>query len=76
VLTRAAEALPRGPVVLVAHGHISRVLGVRWIGLPVSSGASLLLDEAAPCVLGAEKGVPVIVHWNRPNPAPTEDNRT
>jgi probable phosphoglycerate mutase len=69
VLTRAARELPGGPVVLVAHGHISRVLGARWIGLPVAAGANLLLDEAAPCVLGAEKGVPVIVHWNRPNPA-------
>ncbi len=73
VLTRAAQALAHGPVVLVAHGHISRVLGARWIGLPVQGGASLLLDEAAPCVLGAQKGVPVIVHWNQPNPASEED---
>jgi broad specificity phosphatase PhoE len=73
VLTAAAKALPEGPVVLVAHGHISRVLGARWIGLPVQGGASLLLDEAAPSVLGAQKGVPVIVHWNRPNPASEED---
>lgn len=71
VLARAAAALTRGPVVLVAHGHISRVIGVRWIGLPVRAGGSFLLDEAAPCVLGAEKAVPVIVHWNRPNPATT-----
>ena len=35
VLTRAAAALADGPVVLVAHGHICRVLGARWIGLPV-----------------------------------------
>ncbi|HZZ95378.1 MAG TPA: histidine phosphatase family protein [Jatrophihabitantaceae bacterium] len=73
VLTRAAEALERGPVVLVAHGHISRVLGVRWIGLPVRAGAHFLLSEAAPCVLGAEKGVPVIASWNRPNPATSEE---
>ena len=33
VLTRARRALPRGPVVLVGHGHFSRVLGARWIGL-------------------------------------------
>jgi broad specificity phosphatase PhoE len=74
VLARAAEALPRGPVVLVAHGHMSRVLGVRWIGLPVQSGANFLLSEAAPCVLGAEKGVPVINRWNQPNPARSEEN--
>lgn len=69
VLHRAAQALPRGPVVLVSHGHFSRVLGARWIGLEVRAGEKLLLSEAAPCVLGAEKGVPVIVSWNRPNPA-------
>jgi broad specificity phosphatase PhoE len=74
VLARAAEAVPRGPVVLVAHGHISRVLGARWIGLPVPAGANFLLSEAAPCVLGAEKGVPVINHWNQPNPATSEES--
>lgn len=74
VLARAATALADGPVVLVAHGHISRVIGARWVGLPVSGGANLLLDEAAPSVLGAEKGVPVIVHWNRPNPATSEED--
>jgi broad specificity phosphatase PhoE len=73
VLTRAAAALPDGPVVLVAHGHMSRVLGVRWIGLPVRAGAHFLLSEAAPCVLGAEKGVPVINRWNQPNPATSEE---
>lgn len=74
VLTRAADALARGPVVLVAHGHLSRVLGARWLGLEVGAGAHLLLAEAAPCVLGAEKGVPVIVRWNQPNPATSEED--
>lgn len=74
VLGKAAQTLPQGPVVLVAHGHISRVLGVRWIGLPVRAGANFLLAEASPCVLGAEKSVPVIVHWNRPNPATYEED--
>jgi broad specificity phosphatase PhoE len=69
VLTRAADALERGPVVLVGHGHFSRVLGARWIGLPVSSGGRLLLGTAAPSLLGAQYGVPVITRWNLPNPA-------
>ncbi|MCW2496607.1 histidine phosphatase family protein [Jatrophihabitans sp.] len=72
VLSRAAVALRRGPVILVAHGHISRVLGARWIGLPVSGGANLLLDEAAPCILSAQYGEPAIAGWNRPNPAIVE----
>jgi broad specificity phosphatase PhoE len=74
VLARAAEALSGGPVVLVAHGHMSRVLGARWIGLPATAGANFLLSEAAPCVLSAEKGVPVINRWNQPNPATSEEN--
>jgi broad specificity phosphatase PhoE len=69
VLGQAAEALRQGPVVLIGHGHFSRVLGARWIGLPVSGGANLLLGTAAPSVLGAQYGVPVIVRWNLPNPA-------
>jgi broad specificity phosphatase PhoE len=73
VLARAAEAVPRGTVVLLSHGHIGRAIGVRWIGLPVPAGANFLLYEAAPCVLGVQKAVPVIVHWNRPNPAFEED---
>jgi broad specificity phosphatase PhoE len=69
VLERAASALAEGPVVLVGHGHFSRVLGARWIGLPVAGGANLLLGTAAPSLLGAQYGAPVINRWNLPNPA-------
>jgi broad specificity phosphatase PhoE len=69
VLTRAAAALADGPVVLVGHGHMCRVLGARWVGLPVTGGAHFLLGTAAPSVLGAQYGEPVIVRWNLPNPA-------
>jgi broad specificity phosphatase PhoE len=69
VLARAAKALPEGPVVLVGHGHFSRVLGARWIGLPASGGAHLLLGTAAPSILGTQYGAPAIVRWNIPNPA-------
>lgn len=69
VLSRAAQHLADGPVVLVGHGHLSRALGARWIGLPVTGGANLLLGTAAPSVLGVDKGEPVIVRWNLPNPA-------
>jgi broad specificity phosphatase PhoE len=69
VLERANEALPDGPVVLVGHGHFSRVLGARWIGLPVSGGERLLLGTAAPSILGAQYGAAAIVRWNIPNPA-------
>jgi len=68
VLTRAAAALRNGPVVLVSHGHLTRVLGARWIGQPVAAGAHLLLDEASPCLLSAQYGQHVIARWNQPNP--------
>ncbi|HZC69137.1 MAG TPA: histidine phosphatase family protein [Jatrophihabitans sp.] len=68
VLTRAAKALLDGPVVLVGHGHFSRVLAARWIGLPAAGGAHLLLGTAALAVLGAQYGVPAIVRWNLPAP--------
>ncbi|WP_096305124.1 acid phosphatase [Jatrophihabitans sp. GAS493] len=68
VLAVAAQHAVDGPVVLVAHGHMSRVLGIRWIGLPITAGASFALDTAAPSMLGAQHEVPVIMHWNIPNP--------
>jgi probable phosphoglycerate mutase len=69
VLARAGAALADGPVVLVGHGHFSRVLGARWIGLPAAAGGNLLLGTAAPSRLGAQYGAPVIDRWNLPNPA-------
>lgn len=69
VLNRAATRLADGPVVLVGHGHFSRALGARWIGLPVSGGARLALSTAAPSILGADHGAPAITRWNMPNPA-------
>jgi broad specificity phosphatase PhoE len=74
VLVRARAALADGPVVLVAHGHISRVIGARWIALPAQAGANLALGTAAPSVLGFQYDEPVIVHWNLPNPATAEGN--
>ncbi|WP_375500825.1 histidine phosphatase family protein [uncultured Jatrophihabitans sp.] len=69
VLQRISGHLADGPVMLFGHGHFSRVLGARWIGLPAAGGASLLLGTAAPSVLGAEHGKPALVRWNMPNPA-------
>ena len=74
VLTRAIRSLPDGPVILVGHGHFSRVLGARWIGLPPAAGGNLLLGTAAPSLLGVQYGLPVIDRWNLPNPAAEERN--
>lgn len=57
---RAAE----GDVVLFAHGHVLRVLGARWAGLPAEAGAALALGTASLCDLGFERDNQVIWLWN------------
>jgi probable phosphoglycerate mutase len=64
VLARAVAAARGGDVALFSHGHFLRVLGARWIGLPVSDGALLRLDTATVCVLGYEHERRVLRTWN------------
>ncbi|MBS2965286.1 histidine phosphatase family protein [Actinocrinis puniceicyclus] len=54
-----------GDVVLVAHGHLLRVLAARWLGLPARAGAYFLLGTAALCALGFEHARPGISLWNQ-----------
>lgn len=58
-----------GDVVLVAHGHLLRVLTARWLGLPADHGKLFKLDTSTVSTLGTEHGEPVIARWNVP-PAP------
>jgi broad specificity phosphatase PhoE len=51
-------------VVLVAHGHILRALGARWVGEPVGAGRALALGTAAVCRLGWERNDRVLQLWN------------
>ena len=53
-----------GDVALVAHGHMLRVLGARWVGLPPEGGRMLALSTAALCVLGWERETRVLRSWN------------
>jgi broad specificity phosphatase PhoE len=62
VLARAAEA--DGDVVLVAHGHILRVVAARWLGLGPEGGALLALSPATLSVLGFERETHVVSSWN------------
>lgn len=59
-LVRSTE----GPVLAFCHGHFSRVLGARWIGLPAAAGAHLLLSTAALGRMGWERETPALVAWN------------
>jgi probable phosphoglycerate mutase len=69
MLARIRAALDAGPVITVGHGHFSRVLTARWLGLPVRNGALFVLGPASPCLLGSEHGQPAVHRWNVPNPA-------
>ncbi|MDF3298607.1 histidine phosphatase family protein [Streptomyces tropicalis] len=60
----AAFAETEGVVLLVAHGHLLRVLTARRLGLPPSQGALFQLATGTLCRLGTEHGRPVIAGWN------------
>ena len=55
-----------GDVVLVAHGHVLRVLTARYLGLEPAAGRLFRLDTGTYCTLGTEHGEPVITSWNVP----------
>ena len=60
-----ARALERpGLTVMVAHAHILRILAARWCGLPPSGGQIFTLHAASLSVLGHEREVQVIEHWD------------
>ena len=49
---------------LFSHAHFLRVLAARWIEQPATSGVRLLLDTGSVSVLGWEREVQAIKHWN------------
>lgn len=61
---RLLKKLPPGPILLFSHGHFSRVIAARYLGLPVQSGELLFLSVASLSILGQEHSRPVIQLWN------------
>jgi broad specificity phosphatase PhoE len=68
-LTRLIDRLRRleGNIALFSHGQFGRVLGARWIGLPVMQAQHFVLSTASVSILGyahhlAEE--PAILLWN------------
>ncbi|MCX6396510.1 MAG: histidine phosphatase family protein [Propionibacteriales bacterium] len=53
-----------GRVLTFGHGHESRALACRWLGLPVTDGRLFRLDTARVSVLGYERDSPVVARWN------------
>ena len=64
VLAEVVPVLDEGDVVLVGHGHFSRVLVARWIDLAATEGVRFAMDSASWAVLGHERGVPRCDHVN------------
>jgi len=57
-------------VALVAHGHLLRVLGARWIEQDPAVGGRITLSTAAVCELGFERERRVIARWNETGHVP------
>ena len=71
VAARADKVIARvrlvdGDSLVFSHGHFSRVLAARWIGLGPEAARLLLLSTAAVCILGYDhnKNEPAISLWN------------
>ena len=72
VHVRADRVLARlkplqGDVLLISHGHFLRVLGVRWIGLPIERARHFPLGTASLSILSLAddtENTPTITRWN------------
>lgn len=55
-----------GKIGVVSHGHFSRAIAVRWVGLPIAHGHVLESSTASISHLGYSKnsGKPLIKLWN------------
>ena len=55
---------PGRAVVAFTHGHLSRVLTARLLGLPVTTAAALFNETASVSVINVHRGRWVLVGWN------------
>jgi broad specificity phosphatase PhoE len=57
-----------GDTLVVAHGHLLRVLAARWLGLPPAAGRLFILDAGALSILSSEHDRSAVLRWNLVNP--------
>jgi broad specificity phosphatase PhoE len=53
-----------GPVVAVSHGHMSRILAARALGIAASEGRLFTLDTASVSVIKDVRGKRAVALWN------------
>ena len=66
VIADADRELAHHDVVLIGHGHASRVLVARYLSLPPAAGVGFAFDPASVTVLGHERGAHRIDLLNAP----------
>jgi broad specificity phosphatase PhoE len=72
VIARCQSTLDAGKdCILVAHGHVLRMLTARWLVLPAIDGRLFALGPARLSSLGYEHEQHVITSWNTPTPTAT-----
>ena len=54
----------QGNIAIFSHGHFSRILALRWLGLETSLGRFFSLAPASLSILSFERETPVIKLWN------------
>jgi probable phosphoglycerate mutase len=54
----------RRAVVAFTHGHLSRILTARMLGLPISTAAALFNETASVSMINVHRGRWVLVGWN------------
>ena len=62
MIARLREA--DGDALVVAHGHLLRVLAARWLDLAPTAGGLFALGTATISILGWERERAVIEAWN------------
>lgn len=66
LLDRVTSSLASGDVILVGHGHFSRVLVARWLDMTAADGVRFGLDPAGTTLLGTERGERQVLRSNIP----------
>jgi probable phosphoglycerate mutase len=66
-LGRVRQSVDMGDVAVVAHGHLSRILTARWLGLAPSDARQFGHPHPGTInTLGYEHGLPTVLGWNVP----------